>query len=774
MHFFVFVSIIDYVLYVLKFFMKKIFIQIRQWILMHKKKIIYGALALLIFQIWFLNLGGIWIENEVFADDNWWNSASQNASYQEKAEQWYEKLSLLQKIIYVLIYPLLVVAWKLADNSFVYWEIFWFDAVLWQLWNIVRNLANFALGFIFIFYIFQYLIIQKKDYGPKRIIVRSLIAWIWIQASWFIMAVLVDVSTILAYWVWGLPVSILNENITSTDDESLKNNPYILKNVVYVDVKDIDTFHMYLTNTSTSGAQAWNYYISECKTFSYKNWAFSEELILSPKMIYYVDKKWTKPEVKLTDPNRCHFYGQVYYFSQPYVEKPSCSDVDDCLSKQITYEDEMMSAIGDITKQKEPEVVKYITEARILQIWDAHTTGGVLWFLWPVVYGDQKYGLDLYNKWTGSWWSTSRLQDILNWKSYVGVFTALYSSLLNSWRGVIPSDTGVFSALLKVALSLWHVIAIWIPLIVVALVFMMRIWILWMAIALSPMIILLTSFELDKEIGKEWLLSYFTIQKLIPVIFAPAIICFAISISTVLVDIISGLNLNGIDTVKQEILWWLIRLDVWWLAIDLWKLIISVIWIAVTRFLVWTAVWYTKLWESKFITSLKTLAETSLWSIPFIPIPSSKGWVEFIWANSAFGLNWKDGLITTATDKIKSEFDKKDQKAIEERINPEKAAKDAEITRENEMLNKYSSALTSLNVVDLGDDWTSKEIQWTTFNNLNDWQKKQVIEKINKISDKSLLNAFGDKSATKNIKIGSEEYEFIKDEWYKLKEKSTT
>ena len=29
----------------------------------------------------------------------------------------------------------------------------------------------------------------------------------------------------------------------------------------------------------------------------------------------------------------------------------------------------------------------------------------------------------------------------------------------------------------------------------------------------------------------------------------------------------------------------------------------------------------------------------------------------------------------------------------------EKAAKDAEITRENEMLNKYSSALTSLNVV---------------------------------------------------------------------------
>ena len=69
---------------------------------------------------------------------------------------------------------------------------------------------------------------------------------------------------------------------------------------------------------------------------------------------------------------------------------------------------------------------------------------------------------------------------------------------------------------------------------------------------------------------------------------------------------------------------------------------------------------------------------------------------------------------------------------------------------------------------------TNKEIQWTTFNNLNDWQKKQVIEKINNISDKSLLNAFGDKDPTKKIKVGSEEYEFIKDEWYKLKQKSTT
>jgi hypothetical protein len=40
---------------------------------------------------------------------------------------------------------MLVLAGVLVNNSFVYAEIFKFDAVLWQLWNVVRNLANYAL-----------------------------------------------------------------------------------------------------------------------------------------------------------------------------------------------------------------------------------------------------------------------------------------------------------------------------------------------------------------------------------------------------------------------------------------------------------------------------------------------------------------------------------------------------------------------------------------------------------------------------------------------------
>jgi hypothetical protein len=58
---------------------------------------------------------------------------------------WYQNTAFLRKVIYVLLYPILIVAGKLIDNSFVYGEIFNFDAVLWQMRVMSRNLADYAL-----------------------------------------------------------------------------------------------------------------------------------------------------------------------------------------------------------------------------------------------------------------------------------------------------------------------------------------------------------------------------------------------------------------------------------------------------------------------------------------------------------------------------------------------------------------------------------------------------------------------------------------------------
>ena len=761
LHFFAFASIINYVLYVIKKFMKKVFIQIRQWILRHRKKLIYWALALFIGQICFFGLDWLWIGSEVYAVD----SPTQNDLFQKKVTEWYEEISFFNKVVYVLIYPLLLLAWKLVDNSLVYWEIFWFDAVLWQLWNILKNLANYTLWFIFVYKIFDFLIIKKESWKVKKLLISALIAWVWIQASRFFMASLIDISTILAYSVWWLPISILKQTGNGIDNKSVEHNPYVLKNIVDVNVKDTNTTYMYLTNTQTWDKKSGAYYISECETFSYKNGWRSEELILAPKIIYYNE---TGGAYKQTDKLRCHFFGQVYYFTSLYGEIPnnfvSCSNDEQCKSAQIEYQNVLGTAKQKIIASQPTEVRWLIESVQVLQIWDAHVTWWVIWtFNPPIMYTQDRQWLDLHNKWTGSW-TTSRLQDILDGHSYVGVFTALYSSLLNSWRWVIPPDAWTFSALLSAVLSFWHVLAIGIPLIAVALVFIMRIWILWVAVVLSPFIVLFSAFDELWEKVFKWskFLEYFSLKNLIPIILSPAIVCFAISISTVLVTIISGLNFNSIAIAKKEILGWLVELDIWGLSIWFWKFIISVLWIAVTWFLVWAAVESSKLWKSGIVQGVKNFATSALWSMPIIPVIwKDENWklkTDFVWTRAAFGSDW---IISGISNDIKNKFSEKDNRVVQDIINPEWVKK--------RRAEAYKTAITSFSPV-ATKAWTTEEITLKSedgsgykckFVDLLDSEKEWIIAAINGL-DATKTAAFwnSEPSITFNNWKGMVTYEF--------------
>ena len=719
--------------------MKKIFMQLWQWILKYRKRLIYGALAFFVGQVCFFNLWWIWLVDDVYAADS--NTPSQSDTFQEKAINWYEKLSFIQKTIYVVLYPLLVVAWKLADNSFVYWEVFGFDAVLWQLWNIVKNFANFGLWFLLVYKIFEFLLKWQKPWEMKKLLISWLIACVWIQASWFFMYVLVDVSTILAYWVWWLPISILKENTWDTTDENLKYNPYLLKSVVYLDVKDLDTFHTYFTNVDTW----WHYgdvYISECKRFSFvdKTTWKSEELLLAPNMIYYADEQGN---IHKTEQLLCHAFWQVYYFKSLHglIQFRSCSDIKSCKTQQDLYNEDLTKAINDITAKDRSNAVWLVSSVQLNEIWDAHIEwwAWVQWDLRSRQYGDGEW-VDLYNKWTWTKWKTSRLQDVLEWNSYVWVFTVLYSSLLASvW--VIPSDAGTFAALLNVALSVWHMLAIAIPLIAVAIVFMMRVWVMWVAIAIAPFIILLTAFGLNKKVFTGKFLEYFDVKNLIPIIFSPAIICFAVSISTILVTIISGLNVEWIKPVKTEILWWLIKLDIGWLSLGIWKLIISVFWIAITWFLLWAAIEASKLWKSGVIQSMKGLVGSALWSIPIVPViwkwENGELTTKFVWAKTAFGGGW---ILSKVMDRQMDEYRKTDNEFINDFINPDNA--------KWRTADAYKTEIVGITPT---WDWTKQKISITwsdgskvdyTFDSVLPSKKTEIIEAINAISDEGKRKVF--------------------------------
>lgn len=100
-------------------------------------------------------------------------------------------------------------------NKRVYGEILWLDTLLWKYRNVIKNIANFWLWFYFVYVIFRWLINQWKEEITKKIkdiILWLLVAWVWIQASWFFVATVIDISTITLAAAGSFPSQVLSQS----------------------------------------------------------------------------------------------------------------------------------------------------------------------------------------------------------------------------------------------------------------------------------------------------------------------------------------------------------------------------------------------------------------------------------------------------------------------------------------------------------------------------------------------------------------------------------
>lgn len=143
-------------------------------------------------------------------------------------------------------------AGKFMTNDMVYGSWLHLDAYLWKLRNICKNFANFALLGILLREIIQY--ISKKSGSVQGIITKSVVAGILIQASWFIMAALLDVSSIATAAIATFPTHFIDSNAFSKETISneiaanMKNHVYKLDKEWNVTL-DTSTDN---TNTTTS------------------------------------------------------------------------------------------------------------------------------------------------------------------------------------------------------------------------------------------------------------------------------------------------------------------------------------------------------------------------------------------------------------------------------------------------------------------------------------------------------------------------------------------
>ncbi|MFA5747635.1 MAG: hypothetical protein WC872_00810 [Candidatus Absconditabacterales bacterium] len=134
---------------------------------------------------------------------------------------------------------LAVIAGKLMTNDLVYGSFMNLDIYLWKIWNIIKNFANFALIALVLYKVLQNVIGKDKE-NPKTLIGKTLIAGILINASWFIVGMLVDISTIGISTVASFPMTFI-QNSTEIKNTLIEGNGDIQKYDYLIDNGQIVT-----------------------------------------------------------------------------------------------------------------------------------------------------------------------------------------------------------------------------------------------------------------------------------------------------------------------------------------------------------------------------------------------------------------------------------------------------------------------------------------------------------------------------------------------------
>ena len=621
-------------------------------------------------------------------------------------------LEVLSNIAYIIVRPLVSLAGIAMDNQMVYGSFMFLDAPLRKLRNLVKNLANFALGFLFLAWILWYVLSPwglgkigafKNTFNtPVDLIKKTLIAGVLIQMSWFIMMVLVDLSTILTYSVGALPSSIISQVWSGASSKVLSTN--IVLN---------------MGDAQKMGSQEQNKTIV---TYSTLNWVNGTINIAPCLVVKKTDKEsyivgreydyltWSDGKVVLMNDGYCTYYSSLFTYI-PYTIVPK-----DQTSGNSTYRDQI-----DLIKNKLPgmnsNAIKKLREAgMVIQLWSATQTGVVeqnveIWNLNFIPHADRKLTAKKEEKRTPKVWvisnkqmlvcsdSTSKncsyqyqfpyseygmdtKQIIEKAKSRTGPFVTLYSSLMDYSSSVDFTNHGLGQKFLMLALNVWLAILLVLPLAALVVVLLWRVIVLWVAIAISPFLVLKEVFKgMFGDIGGK--MDFLDVGEIIKLLFAPVLVAFAVGISLIFLSAIkeslpaswiveqakeqqyryafkeaTWMELSPVWSGWQELsLLWMIKIKADVALINFSWLILMIFGMALTWFLLFWAVKSTnigaKVWEG-----LQKIWEWILATAPIIPTSSGGIWFGSL-INKPWEIigNYKNALDVKRTSQLKGFLD---------------------------------------------------------------------------------------------------------------------
>lgn len=483
----------------------------------------------------------LFLPNVVCAD--WISSLLDNEMHARDLNQLIKTIS---HVVYIFIWPCLAVAGAALDNSLIYGSFLHLDAALWNIWNIMKNLANFALGFVFIFTIVKNLFVwsfggSSNDpiQGAKKVIEKTLISWVLVQMSWFIVAALIDLSTILIYAIWWIPLSML----WSYDNE-VADVPIMKLNVV-MDEDDFSYYYSYgWHNYSPCFVANKQGDVDSGKNVSLE-WLEWIEYIVWRERLYMSD--WTTEFES--------WYCSLYWYLYRFKESVWYSGYDDSLWSNQKYYANFKNYLdrlgsGDVLAQRDS---CYFINAYNKE-YNKETCEEICPEFWEVAYTD-----DIFTESENGF----KLKDLMEKsKWWVWPFVTMYSSILGYQELVMNPDSGsVMWTLFGFIINTFFALILFIPVAVLMVLLIIRIWLLWVVVAVSPVLILVYYGPID---GKLWddIKNFFKKSKLgiddiIKLIFLPVVVVFAVSLCIVFLSTLYKSKSNYDDASQTLSAFWI-------------------------------------------------------------------------------------------------------------------------------------------------------------------------------------------------------------------------
>lgn len=472
---------------------------------------------------------------EVYAQE----ASSIDASSGSKAtdrEIWTaNSLQNIVRIIYLLMRPLLAIAWAALDNSLVYGEAFFLNISLWKMRQIMRNFANFALWGVFLFSLLYNISTwwtwDSWSRWLKTILPKLVLAWILIQASRFWMKWLIDLSTVALYAVGGLPLNILKADLEDQKNSDTNN----LKYLHFLEPQVQFSF-------DNNDAKVWT------------DWTLS---------VFYTCQNATRDEHKFKYFVPCRIEGNAFV---PYGEV----GVNDTRSDRKHTEAAKRANHGRDDDKTNGET-RVTTEAVVSMISDEYCIrwnklmlmkhediplaptweNTIFWKdiddcsiqnLLTRAHTTKKYGTG--DKWGAmAAFNCPTLYSVIDkaawmtWPLY-----ALYASLLNmSELALTPNHKWVIEISLEFLIKTLTAVALIIPLLTLAIVLVMRAVVLRWFIIFSPLLVIWRIFFSEKVSGAS---ENATLQSLLSLVFMPVIAVFAIWMSLVILWLFQKPQIN--------------------------------------------------------------------------------------------------------------------------------------------------------------------------------------------------------------------------------------